>query len=84
MELLGSTGAAVLGAGVGLLFREVLAQFTIPLLGVGLLAHGIGMYGKHQLDTAQVAPTGRWVQWAYRLCWILLAGLLMYVVWSNV
>jgi hypothetical protein len=39
-ELLGGVGAAVLGAGVGLVFRTVLTPLAVPLLLMGLVLHG--------------------------------------------
>jgi hypothetical protein len=46
LELLGGVGAAILGAGVALVFRHVLAPLAVPLLLVGLVAHGLGDVGE--------------------------------------
>jgi hypothetical protein len=78
-ELLGGTGAAVLGAGVGLLFRQALAPLTVPLLIVGLVTHGLAMWAKHRLDSAKLNAMPPWTRWAYWACWLLLAGLVVYL-----
>ena len=83
-ELLGGTGAAVLGVGIGLLFREALAPLTIPFLIAGLITHGLAMWGKHRLDSSGPAATPAWTRWAYWGCWVLLAGLIAYLVASQV
>ena len=49
-ELLSGVGAVVLGAGLGLLFSNLLKPFTVPLLIVGLLTHAWGMFDKHRLE----------------------------------
>jgi hypothetical protein len=62
-ELLGGIGAAVLGAGVGLVFRDLLAPLALPLLLVGLVVHGWAMWGKHRVDTSGSAAMPRWAVW---------------------
>ena len=78
-ELLGGIGAAVLGAGVALVFRALLAPLALPLLLVGLVVHGWAMWGKHRVDTSDSAPMPRWAVWGYWTCWVLIAGLIIYV-----
>jgi hypothetical protein len=48
-ELVSTTGAGVLAAGVGLLFARTLSQYTLPILLIGLFCYGSGMYEKHLL-----------------------------------
>jgi hypothetical protein len=79
LDLLGGVGAAILGAGVALVFRQVLAPLAVPLLLVGLVAHGLGMWGKHRLDALGSVAMPRWTRWAYWACWALIAGLVVYV-----
>ena len=78
-ELLGGIGAAVLGAGVGLIFRDLLASLAFPLLIVGLVVHGWAMWGKHRLDATGPTAMPRWSVWAYWTCWALIAGLIIYL-----
>lgn len=78
-ELVSTTGAGVLGAGVGLLFARTLSQYTLPILLIGLFCHGWGMYEKHLVDLHQGERLPRWVDWVYWMCWIMLAGLLVFI-----
>ena len=79
LELLGGVGAAILGAGVALIFRQALAPLAVPLVLVGLGAHGLGMWGKHRLDAAGFAAMPRWSFWAFWGCWVLIAGIVIYL-----
>ena len=78
-ELLGGIGAAVLGAGVGLILKDLLAPLAFPLLLVGLVVHGWAMLGKHRLDASGPAAMPLWSLWAYWACWALIAGLIVYL-----
>lgn len=79
LELLAGIGAAVLGAGVALLFAEWLAPFAVPALVIGTLAHGWAMFAKYRIEsrTAPILPA--WETITYWLCWLMLAGLFLYV-----
>lgn len=82
INLLGSLGAGVLGAGLALLFADVLRGFGIPALLVGMAIHGWSMYAKGSADraTGTVKPRRSVVmEW---ICWVLMAGLLAYVAWA--
>ena len=79
LELLGGVGAGILGAGVALVFRHVLAPLAVPLLLVGLVAHALGMWGKHRLDASGSTASPGWTVWAYWGCWVLIAGLVIYI-----
>jgi hypothetical protein len=83
-ELLGNVGAGALGAGLGLLFGEVLAKLAVPLLVVGGVVHALAMYQKHHLDTSKGTVGPGWTEWAYWTCWLLLLALAGYVWWSRV
>jgi hypothetical protein len=69
-ELTGALGAGVLGAGLALLLPALIARYALPLLAVGLVLHGWGMYDKHRLEQGQ--PTPAWATALYGLCWGLL------------
>jgi len=81
-ELLGGVGAAVLGTGVGLVFRTLLAPLAVPLLLTGLVLHGGGMWGNHRLDASPSVAMPRWTGWAYWGCWVLMTGLGVYLALS--
>jgi len=45
----------------------------------------MGMYEKHRLDSRSlVVSAASWVEYAYWLCWVLLAGLVVCIVWDVV
>lgn len=77
-ELLSTAGAAVLGAGLALLWPR-LADFAIPLLGVGLVAHATGMGLKQQLQRGQPQPW--WSRTLVWMCWLAMAGLMAGLGW---
>lgn len=79
VELLGSIGAGVLGAGLALLFRQWLATLALPFLVIGGTVHGLAMYRKRRLDAFDGTPVPRWTEWTYWLCWLLLMALAAYV-----
>ena len=78
-ELLSSVGAGVLGAGIGLLLSNMLAQYVLPILLMGLISHSAGMFQKHWLEQGKDILIS-WVEWLYWLCWVALAALLIYIV----
>lgn len=79
-ELLSTLGAGALGAGLALLFDEALAPYKLAILVAGLLAHAIGMFRKHRLETRSGIARSRWVEALYWLCWVVLAGLLFFIL----
>jgi len=76
-ELLSTSGAGILGAGVALLAPVSLKSFAIPLLGLGILMHGMGMAIKHRLERAGDSP--RWHVMLYWGCWIILLVLGLWI-----
>lgn len=82
-ELTSSVGAGILGGGIALLFGLVLAPYTVPILLLGLVMHSWGMYHKHRLVSDSDSPRIKWAEWAYVVCWIGLAGLAIYIVFSS-
>ena len=78
-ELTSSVGAGVLGFGLGLLVGPRLPISGIPVLVVGLGMHVWGMFDKHRLERRAIAETW-WSKVAYWICWILLAGLIGFLV----
>ena len=77
-ELLSTTGALVLGVGIGLILPvagNAIAWLTIAL---GIVSHGWGMYERHRLDLQTGAALPGWASLLYWLCWIGLAALAVY------
>ena len=79
-ETTSAIGAGVLGAGVALLFAELLRSYAVPILVLGLVMHSWGMYDKHRLEVNEGAVRIWWVEALYWGCWVALAGLLVYVI----
>ena len=77
-EILSTTGAGVLGAGIGLLLARWLASLALALFAVGIAAHAWGMYARHRLDSRTGVVRARWEEPVYWLCWIALASVLAY------
>jgi len=69
-EIPSTTGAAVLGAG--------LAPFGLALFLARLAAHAWGMYARHRLECRASVARARWGDPVYWICWIALAGMLIY------
>ena len=78
-ETTSAIGAGVLGAGLALLFPDVLRSYAVPILVLGLVMHSWGMYDKHRLE-ASAALRVWWVAALYWGCWVALLGLLVYVI----
>ncbi len=79
-ELLSSIGAGVLGAGIALLLARIIAPYAIPILLLGLAAHSIGMFQKHQLEGQGEHIRIWWIEALYWFCWLALAALLIFIV----
>lgn len=77
-EILSVSGAAVAGAGAALLLERWLSAVAMPLLVVGVLAHGLGMLLRRRLEQRTLVPRAAWEEPVYWLCWVILAGILAY------
>ena len=77
-EILSTTGAGVLGAGLGLLPGRWLAPFALALLLAGAAAHVFGMYSKHRLESRAGVRRARWEGPVYWLFWLMLAAIVLY------
>ena len=53
--------------------------YAVPLLLLGLLGHGWGMYAKHRLEVAEGVTLPRWAAWLYWGCWVLLVAAVLYL-----
>lgn len=84
LDLLSGLGAGVLGAGLALLFASSLQCFAIPALLIGIAAHGWAMFAKHRLERRDNVVLPKWAVWAERVCWLLLAALVLYVGYALI
>ncbi|MEX0803304.1 MAG: hypothetical protein WD688_08315 [Candidatus Binatia bacterium] len=82
-EILSSVGAGVLGAGLALLFADALKPYMVAIVLIGFVAHGSGMYQKHQIETQAPKVRVWWTEALYWLCWLALAVLLVTIVVSR-
>ena len=77
-DLAGSTGAGMLGVGLGALSAQWTAPYAMLLLAMGVLLHGWGMLEKHRLEAGADVPA--WSTALYWTCWVMLAVLLAWIV----
>jgi hypothetical protein len=73
-ELTSGIGALVLGVGIGALGAGYLRSWAVPLLLLGVVVHGWGMFDKHRLEARNSAPALWWETAVYWFCWLLLVG----------
>ena len=76
-ELTSGIGALVLGVGLGAMFPRWFTP-AAGLIALGASAHGFGMWDKHRLERQDVSR-GPWVTALYWICWLLLAGLIVFL-----
>ena len=76
-ELTSGVGALVLGIGIGSLFPRWFGPAAAAITIAGIILHAFGMWDKHQLESTD-APSAGWVTAVYWICWVMLAGV---VVW---
>ncbi len=77
-ELLSTTGALVLGVGIGLILPVAGSAIAWLTIALGIASHGWGMYERRRLDLQAGAMLPWWFQLLYWLCWIGLAALVVY------
>jgi cytochrome c biogenesis protein CcdA len=76
-----TTGAGVLGLGLGALAARYVAGVAVPIVIAGMLLHSWGMIDKHRIETRQAVVNRSWERWLYGICWLLLAGLIVLGIW---
>jgi len=79
-EVTSGIGAGVLGAGVALLLPAAVAVYALPILILGVLMHGWGMFDKHRLEQSAGSVQPSWAELLYWGCWLALLVLGMVVV----
>ena len=77
-ELSSTTGAGLLGIGVGVLMAAWLRALGMAFVALGLVLHGWGMLDKHRLEQGAARP--RWSTALYWVCWLALGALAVTVV----
>jgi hypothetical protein len=79
-ELTSGIGALVLGVGLGALFVTWVGPAAGLITLAGVVVHAFGMWDKHRLENKAEASSGRLVVALYWVCWLMLAGVLLYVI----
>ena len=79
-ELTSGVGALVLGVGLGAVFVRWVGPAAGVITLAGLLVHAFGMWDKHRLETRTSTDGGSLVAALYWVCWLLLAGVLLYLM----
>ncbi len=79
-ELLSTTGALVLGVGIGLILPAVGSAIAWLTIALGIVSHGWEMYAKNQIEAQAAEVFPWWHRLLYWGCWFSLAGLAVYLV----
>ena len=83
-DLATSSGAGLLGAGLGALAAAWLRPVAVALVLLGAALHGWGMLARHRLERRGGLALPRWSLALYWLCWLVLLGLGLYLLWRQV
>jgi hypothetical protein len=79
-ELTSGIGALVLGIGLGGLFAPWIAPAAGVVVLAGVITHAFGMWDKHRLEAQTGSEGDRWVVALYWICWLLLVGLVAFLI----
>jgi hypothetical protein len=75
-ELTSTTGALIVGLGIGIYVARAFAGLAVWFVVAGVLSHGWGMYDRHKQTLADGAAPPWWWRALYGICWIVLAVVL--------
>ena len=79
-ELTSGVGALVLGIGLGALFATWIGPAAGFVTLAGLAVHAFGMWDKHRIEKRTEADADRLFLTLYWVCWLMLGGVLLYLV----
>lgn len=83
---LSAFGAGFIGLGVGLVLGIKSLTYGWPILGVGLVAHALGMVYLHRRRAGHGDEQPKWLEYAYWACWVFLVviiGLVLWLAWAG-
>jgi hypothetical protein len=78
-DMISMGGISLIGLGLGALFSEHLVGAISALLVLGLIVHGLGMYGKFQIEREHLNPPA-WVMAVFMISWIGLMIVALYML----
>lgn len=84
LDIVGALGAAVLGAGVALVFKDWLFPFDVPAVLIGIAVHGGAMFAKNRLEMQSNVIQPMWERVAYWVCWVMLLALVGYIAFQLI
>ena len=79
-ELTSGVGALVLGIGLGALCATWIGPAAGIVALAGVLTHAFGMWDKHRLEAQTPTDSGPLVTALYWVCWLMLAGVLVFLI----
>jgi len=74
-------GAGFVGLGVGLVLGIRAVGFGWPILLGGIALHSLGMVFLHRRRQGHGDGQPAWLEYAYWLCWVVLALVIALVAW---
>lgn len=78
---LSAFGAGFIGIGVGLVLGVQSLSVGWPVLVGGLIMHSLGMVYLHRRRQGHGDEQPRWLEYAYWVCWAVLALIIGVVAW---
>ena len=78
-ELTSGIGALVLGIGLGGLFARWITPLAATVVVTGAISHAFGMWDKHRIEAGSGAERDTWVAALYWVCWLMLAGVIVFL-----
>jgi uncharacterized membrane protein YebE (DUF533 family) len=79
-ELTSAVGALVLGIGLGALLATWIGRAAGIVALAGVVVHAFGMWDKHRLEAQTAANHGPFVRALYWVCWLMLAGIVVFLI----
>lgn len=78
--LLSSVGAAVAGAGLGMMAVTSPVSLKWTVLAVGIVVHLVGMVGRRRIQHKNSYRFAAWEQTGYWICWIAIVAVAGYAI----
>jgi len=76
VELVSILGVGIIGFGLGAFLSIYFQPFSPLIILIGIALHGVAMYQKSRTRTKDFL----WVRFLYWLCWLIIAGLTIFII----